>query len=181
MHVLVVGAAGMVGRKLVEALVAKGEINGKPIESLTLVDIVEPRRRRVRRQGRDRRRRSFRRGVAAATDRKAAGPDLPPRGDRVRRSRGRFREGLPGQSRRHARAVRGDPAGRQQAPYRAEARLHLFDRRLRRTVAGGHRRHALPDAAHQLRHAEGDRRTAARRLFAARLSSTASASACRPL
>ncbi|MDQ2635092.1 MAG: SDR family oxidoreductase [Pseudomonadota bacterium] len=42
MHILVIGAAGMVGRKLVEALVAKGEINGKLAERLTLVDIVEP-------------------------------------------------------------------------------------------------------------------------------------------
>lgn len=42
MHVLVIGAAGMAGRKLVEALVAKGEINGKLVERLTLVDIVEP-------------------------------------------------------------------------------------------------------------------------------------------
>ncbi len=42
MHVLVIGAAGMVGRKLVEALVAKSEINGKLVERLTLVDIVEP-------------------------------------------------------------------------------------------------------------------------------------------
>lgn len=42
MHVLVIGAAGMVGRKLVEALVAKGEINGRLAERLTLVDIVEP-------------------------------------------------------------------------------------------------------------------------------------------
>ena len=42
MHVLVIGAAGMVGRKLVEALVAKGEVNGKLVERLTLVDIVEP-------------------------------------------------------------------------------------------------------------------------------------------
>jgi len=32
----------MVGRKLVEALVAKGEINGKLVERLTLVDVVEP-------------------------------------------------------------------------------------------------------------------------------------------
>jgi nucleoside-diphosphate-sugar epimerase len=32
----------MVGRKLVEALVAKSEINGKLVERLTLVDIVEP-------------------------------------------------------------------------------------------------------------------------------------------
>jgi len=42
MHVLVIGAAGMAGRKLVEALVAKGEVNGKLVERLTLVDVVEP-------------------------------------------------------------------------------------------------------------------------------------------
>lgn len=42
MHATVIGAAGMVGRKLVDALVARGEINGKPLEALTLVDIVEP-------------------------------------------------------------------------------------------------------------------------------------------
>jgi nucleoside-diphosphate-sugar epimerase len=42
MHVLVIGAAGMAGRKLTEALVAKGEVNGKLVERLTLVDIVEP-------------------------------------------------------------------------------------------------------------------------------------------
>jgi nucleoside-diphosphate-sugar epimerase len=42
MHVLVIGAAGMAGRKLVEALVAKGEVNGKLVEKLTLVDVVEP-------------------------------------------------------------------------------------------------------------------------------------------
>jgi nucleoside-diphosphate-sugar epimerase len=42
MHALVIGAAGMVGRKLVEALVAKGEINGKLVERLTLADVVEP-------------------------------------------------------------------------------------------------------------------------------------------
>lgn len=42
MHVLVIGAAGMVGRKLVEALVARGEVMGRPVDRLTLVDIVEP-------------------------------------------------------------------------------------------------------------------------------------------
>ncbi|MEW9837024.1 D-erythronate dehydrogenase [Mesorhizobium marinum] len=42
MHILVIGAAGMVGRKLVEALVARGEVSGKPVERLTLADIVEP-------------------------------------------------------------------------------------------------------------------------------------------
>ncbi|MCX7303492.1 MAG: SDR family oxidoreductase [Hyphomicrobiales bacterium] len=42
MHILVIGAAGMVGRKLVAALAANSQINGSPIEQLTLVDIVEP-------------------------------------------------------------------------------------------------------------------------------------------
>ncbi len=42
MNILVIGAAGMVGRKLVEALVARGGVNGKPVEGLTLVDVVQP-------------------------------------------------------------------------------------------------------------------------------------------
>ena len=67
MHVLVIGAAGMVGRKLVEALVAKGEINGKLVERLTLADMVEP-TAPARFAGKvdDRRRRSLRRGRGGA-------------------------------------------------------------------------------------------------------------------
>lgn len=42
MHILITGAAGMVGRKLTDALVARGTMQGKPIESLTLVDVVPP-------------------------------------------------------------------------------------------------------------------------------------------
>ncbi|MDO8359754.1 MAG: SDR family oxidoreductase [Devosia sp.] len=40
MHILIIGAAGMVGRKLTQALVKAGEVGGKPIERLTLADIV---------------------------------------------------------------------------------------------------------------------------------------------
>ena len=40
MHILIIGAAGMVGRKLTQALVKAGTIGGKPIERLTLADIV---------------------------------------------------------------------------------------------------------------------------------------------
>src|SRR5690242_1306642 len=40
MHILVIGAAGMVGRKLTDALVKAGEVGGKGIERLTLADIV---------------------------------------------------------------------------------------------------------------------------------------------
>jgi D-erythronate 2-dehydrogenase len=42
MHVLITGAAGMIGRKLTERLVKDGALNGRPIEKLTLVDIVAP-------------------------------------------------------------------------------------------------------------------------------------------
>jgi nucleoside-diphosphate-sugar epimerase len=39
-HILVIGAAGMVGRKLVQALVKDGQLGGKPIERFTFVDVV---------------------------------------------------------------------------------------------------------------------------------------------
>src|SRR6266498_1348166 len=42
MHILITGAAGMVGRKLTDRLVADGGLNGKPIARLTLVDVVAP-------------------------------------------------------------------------------------------------------------------------------------------
>src|SRR6185295_4401590 len=42
MHILITGAAGMVGRKLAERLVADGGLNGKPVDRLTLVDVVAP-------------------------------------------------------------------------------------------------------------------------------------------
>lgn len=42
MHVLVIGAAGMIGQKLVQRLAGDPRIGGKPIERLTLQDVVEP-------------------------------------------------------------------------------------------------------------------------------------------
>ncbi|HWT63844.1 MAG TPA: D-erythronate dehydrogenase [Ochrobactrum sp.] len=42
MHILIIGAAGMVGRKLSERLTKDGSLDGKPIEALTLVDVVTP-------------------------------------------------------------------------------------------------------------------------------------------
>jgi D-erythronate 2-dehydrogenase len=42
MHILITGAAGMIGRKLVARLVATGALNGKPIEKLTLIDVSAP-------------------------------------------------------------------------------------------------------------------------------------------
>ena len=40
MHILVIGAAGMVGRKLIEALAKDGALGGRPIERFTLADVV---------------------------------------------------------------------------------------------------------------------------------------------
>lgn len=42
MHILIIGAAGMIGRKLTERLVKEGGLNGKSIDKLTLIDVVVP-------------------------------------------------------------------------------------------------------------------------------------------
>jgi nucleoside-diphosphate-sugar epimerase len=42
MHILITGAAGMIGRKLVARLVSAGALNGKPIDKLTLIDVSAP-------------------------------------------------------------------------------------------------------------------------------------------
>ncbi|MFQ6242019.1 D-erythronate dehydrogenase [Sinorhizobium meliloti] len=44
MHILIIGAAGMVGRKLTQRLVQDGALGGSPVEKLTLVDVVTPER-----------------------------------------------------------------------------------------------------------------------------------------
>jgi nucleoside-diphosphate-sugar epimerase len=42
MHILITGAAGMIGRKLVARLVGAGTLNGQPIAALTLIDVSAP-------------------------------------------------------------------------------------------------------------------------------------------
>ena len=44
MHVLITGAAGMIGRKLTERLVIDRALNRQPVDKLTLIDIVAPAR-----------------------------------------------------------------------------------------------------------------------------------------
>ncbi len=44
MHIAVVGAAGMIGRKLVQRLVSDGSLGGHPLTRLSLVDVAEPER-----------------------------------------------------------------------------------------------------------------------------------------
>jgi nucleoside-diphosphate-sugar epimerase len=41
-RILVLGAAGMIGRKLAERLAREGALAGEPVTELTLVDVVEP-------------------------------------------------------------------------------------------------------------------------------------------
>ncbi|HZY68817.1 MAG TPA: NAD-dependent epimerase/dehydratase family protein, partial [Devosia sp.] len=42
MHILVIGAAGMVGRKLVQRLIADRALGGRAIERFTLADVLTP-------------------------------------------------------------------------------------------------------------------------------------------
>ena len=42
MHILITGAAGMIGRKLTARLVKDGQLNGNKIDRLTLTDVITP-------------------------------------------------------------------------------------------------------------------------------------------
>jgi nucleoside-diphosphate-sugar epimerase len=42
MHVLIIGGAGMIGRKLAERLSAEGKVGSQEVSTLTLVDVVPP-------------------------------------------------------------------------------------------------------------------------------------------
>lgn len=42
MHVLIIGAAGMIGRKLATAIASTGQLGDAPVERLTLADVIAP-------------------------------------------------------------------------------------------------------------------------------------------
>jgi len=42
MNILIIGGAGMVGRKLAERLARDGELGGRAVSSMALYDVVEP-------------------------------------------------------------------------------------------------------------------------------------------
>ena len=119
MHILITGAAGMIGRKLTDAA---GHRPGarRPADRKTDLD----RHRRAGATGglfrsrQDPRRRSRRAGRRGKSDRGAAGGDLPSRRRGVGRGGDRFREGLSRQSRRHPRAARSHPRRRRAATSR---------------------------------------------------------------
>ena len=155
MHILITGAAGMIGRKLTARLVKDGSLNGQPIDRLTLIDVVAPEKPA-----------GFAGEVTAVTS------DLSAPGAAAQAIAGRpdvifhlagvvsgeaetdlekgYRVNLDG-SRALLEAVR--LAG-ERLP--SEIRLHLVDRRVRRALPRGHSRRLPSDAAHLLRHAEGD-------------------------
>jgi NAD(P)-dependent dehydrogenase (short-subunit alcohol dehydrogenase family) len=101
MHILIIGAAGMIGRKLTAALLRDG-LGGTMPAQLTLADVVAPTApqtsltcRLVAADLAD---------PATSTDLVSGRPDAdrPSRRHRLGRGRSRFRQGLPHQSRRHA-------------------------------------------------------------------------------
>jgi nucleoside-diphosphate-sugar epimerase len=44
MHIMIIGAAGMIGRKLTQYLATFGHLGGKELSALSLVDLIEPER-----------------------------------------------------------------------------------------------------------------------------------------
>lgn len=42
MHILIIGAAGMIGRKLTQRLASDGALGGAKITEMTLTDVFEP-------------------------------------------------------------------------------------------------------------------------------------------
>ena len=169
MHILITGAAGMIGRKLTDAAGHRPGAQRQPPNRKTDID-RHCRAGATRGLFRSRENlgpRSRRAGRCGKSGRRAAGGDLPSCRRGIGRGGNRFREGLPRQSRRHPRAAGGNPRRRRRL--QAETRVHLVDRGVRRAVSGSDRRRLPSHAAHLLRHAEGDLRTAARRLHATRL------------
>ena len=89
MHVLIIGAGGMVGRKLAAALVKAGKVRGKEIAQFTLADVVPCPPRRPASVARSRRSPlTFPcPGAADGAHRHAPRPDLPSRRHRIGRGR----------------------------------------------------------------------------------------------
>ena len=163
MHILILGAAGMVGRKLTERLLRDGRLGKHDITRMTLQDVVTPAKPANA---------SIPIEVVASdfADAGAAAPLIADRPDVIfhlaaivsGEAEAEFDKGyrinLDGTripDRRHP------PCRRR---LQAAAGVHVLDRGVRRAVPGKDRRRILPYAADQLRHPEVDLRTADQRL-----------------
>ena len=123
MKILVTGAGGMIGRKLVERLVKDKSLGGKPIESLILVDVVDspiPARRPEKHQADYRG--LFRKGRRRHPDPGPARCDLPSGRHRLGRCRSQFRKRLSHQFQRQLGAAGSHPPrgreAKQKSPYK---------------------------------------------------------------
>ena len=170
MRVLIIGAAGMIGRKVTARLTQGGPLGA--IDHLTLADVVAP----AAPEG-------FSAPVetvtadlsrpGAATDLLQHRPDIIfhlaaiVSGEAEADFEKGYRVNLDG-TRELFEAIRlqSIEAG---AGLPAAGRVHLVGRRVRCPVPGCDRRRLPHHAAHQLRHPEGDGRVAAQRLLAPRL------------
>ena len=165
MHILIIGAAGMVGRKFTERLVRDGGLGGRTIAKATLHDVIEPtgsRRRALR--GDDGRLRLRRAGRSRASS-SPAGPISSSISPPSSPARPRPTSTRATASTSTARGCLFEAIRADRRRLQAAGRLHLVHRGVRRAVPRSDRRRVLHHAADLLRHAEGDRRTAARRLF----------------
>ncbi len=157
-----------IGRKLVAALIAGGELRGRPIEKLTLADIVAPEMPKFGGKVETVAADLSDQGVAAKLV--ATRPDLIfhlaaiVSGEAEADFEKGYRVNMDG-TRALFEAIRLEGL---KAPYAPKVVFTSSIVVYRRAAARDHRRHLFPDTADELRHTEGDRRTAARRLFAAR-------------
>ena len=161
MKVLIIGGAGMIGRKLGERLARDGELGGRAISELALYDVVPARCR-----------------LAAKMPVSVATGDLPAAGeaDKLIAERpemifhlaaivsGEAEQDFDKGYRINMDGTRAPAGGGAAAGPQAAAGVRQLDCRVRRAVPRGHRRRVLQHAAHLLRHAEEDLRAAGLRL-----------------
>ncbi len=123
LHVLVTGAAGMIGQKLMARFAREPRLGGKPIERMTLVDVEAPNTPKDA---------PFKVAIRtgdlslpgeASARRRPATIRLSSRRRRLRRGGDRPRQGLPREHRRHAVSVRCNP---QPGSLQAAPRVHEF-------------------------------------------------------
>ncbi len=166
MHILITGAAGMIGRKLTERLVVDRALNGQPIEKLTLIDIVAPARPAGFSDHVKTRDRRSRRSRPSPTKAVSERPDVifHLAGVVSGEAELNFEKGYHVNLDGTRVAARSDPQDRRRL--QAARDLHLVDGGVRRAVPARHPRRIPSDAADLLRHAEGDVRADARRLHA---------------
>ena len=180
MHDLITGGAGFLGKALAARLLQRGHLIGadgrdERIDRITLTDVVAAEASTTR---------ASRRSAGDVADRALLGQivttrttgDLSPRGGRQRPGRSGLRSRDAGEPRRDARAARGLPC-RGSPSARGVCQLRRGLRR--RAARGGARIHAA-HAADVVRHAEGHRRAAGRRLHAKGLHRRPGAAASRP-